>query len=94
MVRYPPLVLNFTQTHLCDTPFCNVSRDNCAIPHKNKHERVLRYYRLQVSRDMKSIAAGPLRALVPITDSFGPPLKIYLTLPLCQFALVNTGKRP
>ena len=41
MVRYPPpLVLNFTQTHLCDTPFCNVSRDNCAIPHKNKHERV------------------------------------------------------
>ena len=32
MVRYPPLVLNFTQTHLCDTPVCNVSRDNCAIP--------------------------------------------------------------
>ena len=45
MVRYPPLVLSFTQAHLCDTPFCNVSRDNCAIPHKNKHERVLRYYR-------------------------------------------------
>ena len=60
IVRYPPLVLNFTQAHLCDTPFCNVSRDNCAIPHKNKHERVLRYYPLQVSRDMKSIAAGPL----------------------------------
>ena len=33
-VRYPPLVLSFTQAHLCDTPFCNVSRDNCAIPHK------------------------------------------------------------
>ena len=31
MVRYPPLVLSFTQTHLCDTPFCNVSRDTCAI---------------------------------------------------------------
>ena len=45
MVRYPPLVLNFTQTHPCDTPFCNISRDNCAIPHKNKHEKVLRYYR-------------------------------------------------
>ena len=44
MVRYPPLVLNFTQAHLCDTPFCNVSRDNCAIPHKNTHKRVLRYY--------------------------------------------------
>ena len=38
MVRYLPLVLNFTQTHLCDTPFCNVSCDNCAIPIKNKHE--------------------------------------------------------
>ena len=48
MVRYPPLVLGFAQAHLCDTcdtPFCNVSRDNCAIPHKNKHKRVLRYYR-------------------------------------------------
>ena len=45
MVRYPPWALSFTQAHLCDTPFCNVSRDNCAIPHKNKHDRVLRYYR-------------------------------------------------
>ena len=45
MVRYPPLVLSFTKAHLCDTPFCNTSRDNCAIPHKNKHEMILRYYR-------------------------------------------------
>ena len=30
---FPTLVLGFTQTHPCDTPFCNVSRDNCAIPH-------------------------------------------------------------
>ena len=44
-LRYPPVVLSFTQAHLCDTPFCNVSRDTCAIPHKNKHEKVLRYYR-------------------------------------------------
>ena len=29
----PPLALSFTQAHLCDTPFCYVSRDNCAIPH-------------------------------------------------------------
>ena len=36
MVRYPPLALIFTQAHLCDTPFCNISRDNCAIPHKNR----------------------------------------------------------
>ena len=40
MVRYPPLILGFTQAHLCDIPFRNVSRDNCAIPHENKHERV------------------------------------------------------
>ena len=25
-------MLSFTQAHLCDTPFCNMSRDNCAIP--------------------------------------------------------------
>ena len=61
MVRYPPLALSFTQAHLCDTPLCNVSRDNCAIPHENKQENVLRYYRYKVSRDMKSIVAGPLR---------------------------------
>ena len=36
MVRYPPWVLSFTQAHLCDTPFCNVSRDNCAIPQEKK----------------------------------------------------------
>ena len=41
MVRYPPLgTFCLTQAHLCDT-----SCYNCAIPHKNKHERVLRYYR-------------------------------------------------
>ena len=31
--------------HLCDTPFCNTSRGNCAIPHKDKRERVLQCYR-------------------------------------------------
>ena len=34
MVPYPPpLVLSFVQAHLCDTPFCYIFRDNCAIPH-------------------------------------------------------------
>ena len=74
MVQYTPLVLSFTQAHLCDTPLCNASCDHCAIPHKkiNKHERVLRYYRYKyraiwrVSHDMKSIAAGPLRLAVVI----------------------------
>ena len=28
MVRYAPLVVRLTQAHLCDTPFCNISRDN------------------------------------------------------------------
>ena len=37
MVRYPPLALCFTKAHLHDTPFCNMSRDSCPIPHKNKH---------------------------------------------------------
>ena len=60
MVRYPPLALSFRQPHLCDTPFCNVSRDSCAIPHKNKHGKNFVILSLQVSRDMKSIAAGPL----------------------------------
>ena len=62
----PRLVLSFTQTHPCDTPFCNVSRDNCAIPHKNKHEKSFAILSLQVSRDMKSIAAGPLRACIRV----------------------------
>ena len=33
-----PLVLSFKQVHLCDTPFCNISRGNCAMPCKNKHQ--------------------------------------------------------
>ena len=60
MVRYPPLVLSFTEAHLCDTPFCNVSRENCAIPHKKQARKSFAILSLQVSRDMKSIATGPL----------------------------------
>ena len=40
MVRYPspPLVLGFAQTHLCDTPLCDIHRaiKLCDAPHKNK----------------------------------------------------------
>ena len=39
MLRYPFSVLSFTQAHLCDTPFCIVSRDDCAIPHQSKHRK-------------------------------------------------------
>ena len=50
MVRYPFLALSLTQAHLCDTPFCNVSRDNCSIPHKKHTKNVLRYLSLQSLR--------------------------------------------
>ena len=42
------------------TPFRNVSRDNCAILHKKQTRKTFVTLLLQVSRDMKSIAAGPL----------------------------------
>ena len=45
MVRFPFLLLSLTQAHLRDTPSCSISRDNCVIPHKNKLEIFLRYYR-------------------------------------------------
>ena len=28
----------FTQTHLCETPCCNISQDNCVRPHQNTEE--------------------------------------------------------
>ena len=34
IVRYPPLLLSFTQAHQCDTLFCNVLRDNVRYPMK------------------------------------------------------------
>ena len=46
----PSLVLCFRQARPCDS---KVSRDNCAIPTKNEHEKVLRYYRYKYR-------AGPL----------------------------------
>ena len=39
MVRYPSFVLSFTQAHLCDTPFCNVSHDTSAISHKKRTKK-------------------------------------------------------
>ena len=59
----PPLpwVPCFTQAHLCDTPFCNISRDTCAIPPGKQARNNFAILSLKVSRDMKSIAAGPLR---------------------------------
>ena len=52
-----------SQARLWDTPFCDISRDNCAIPNQSKHERVLQDCRdkYRAYRDMKSIVAvGPL----------------------------------
>ena len=64
----PPFVPSLAQAHLRDTPFCSVSRDNCAYRaiivrypiQKNQHKRVFAILSLQGSRDMKSIAAWPL----------------------------------
>ena len=56
----PPLLLSFTQAHLCDTLFCNISRDNCAMPQKQARKSFA-ILSLLASRDMKSIATGPLR---------------------------------
>ena len=50
---YTPLVLSFTQAHLCYTPFYNVSCDKCAIPHENKHEIFCDTIATNVSRYMK-----------------------------------------
>ena len=62
MVRYPPLLLrSHTHAHLCDAPFCNISRDNFATRHKSKARNTYVILSLQASRDMKSIASGPLR---------------------------------
>ena len=57
----PPLVLSFTQTHACDTPFCKISRDICAMPHE-KTRKSLAILSLQVLRDTKSSATGPLNS--------------------------------
>ena len=50
---------------MCATPFCNISRDHCAIPHKRQVANSFALLSLQASRNMKilSIAAGPLRVL-------------------------------
>ena len=63
MVRYPPpLVLNFTQAHQSDTPFCDISRDNRAIyASKTSTKEFCDAIATSISRDMRSIAAGPLR---------------------------------
>ena len=60
MVGYPPLVLSFTQAHLCDTPFCNISL-LCDTPQKQARKSFA-ILSLKVSRDMKSIVTGPLRS--------------------------------
>ena len=65
MVRSRTLVLNVTQTHLCDTPFCSLSRNSSAIPHKKQARNSFAILSRQVSRDMRSTAAGPLSLMAP-----------------------------
>ena len=57
------MVPSFTQASLCNTPLFNISRDNCAINHKDKHERVLQYDRykpLSASLDLQAVSPGTL----------------------------------
>ena len=74
IVRWPLLPLSFTQAHLCDTPFCYISRDNCAIPHKQARKSLVTPS-LQVLRDMESIAAGPLRVHMCFHNDTDMPLE-------------------
>ena len=56
MVRYPVLVLSFTQAHLRNTPFCKIFRDSCAIPPPPPQKQAQKTFAIpspQVSRDMK-----------------------------------------
>ena len=69
----PPPVPSFTQTYQCDARFCNISRDTCAISQENKHEQMFAILSLKVSRDMKSIATGPLRG-IPCKTCANPPV--------------------
>ena len=59
MVRYPPLAVSFTQAHLCETPSCNVLRDSCAIPHKNKNSLEKGLFCVPVQFDDKSLGTVP-----------------------------------
>ena len=64
MVRYPRWAPSFTQAHLCDTPFCHISRENCAMttPPLSETRNSFAILSLQVSPDMESIAVGPPRS--------------------------------
>ena len=73
----PALVPSFTQTYQFDTPFCNISRDTCAIPQENMHENIYAILSLKVSRDMKSIANGHLSSCRVESSSLeGRPQKV------------------
>ena len=54
-------VSHLTQTHLCDTPFCSVSCDTCAIPREHKSTKELRDTIAASITRYKSIAVGPPR---------------------------------
>ena len=64
-VRYL-LVLRFKHSHLCDTPFCNISRDFVTYhaiivgyPQQQQAPNCFAILTLQAACDMKSFAAGP-----------------------------------
>ena len=56
----PPFGAFFTQTYQCDTPFCNISRNTCAIPPGKQARNIFAILSLKVSRDMKVSLLGLL----------------------------------
>ena len=78
MVCYPPLRLSFTQAHLCDTPFDDISRNNCGIPYKKQTRKsfviasatsLARYkkYRCWASKTVRDFGALSAAAQFPIS---------------------------
>ena len=57
LVQYPPWYL-VSHRHICHIPFCDVSRDNCAIPHKDRYEWILPCYRYKHRAIWKVLLLG------------------------------------
>ena len=69
-----PLVLSFTQAHLCETPFATYPV--LIVPYPRQVRKGFAILLLQVSGEMKIIATGPLRSttLAKHCKMIGAPL--------------------
>ena len=66
--------------HTCAIPHCNISRENCTIPHYDIETSTKEFcdtvatLRLQVSLDVKSIAARPSSFYLALGGDKGPEI--------------------